>query len=173
MSTASNNTRFTGRVKWFNYKTGFGFITITDNERAGEDIFVHHSAIVVGTEQYRYLVQGEYVSFSLLEVTAEGSEHKVQATEVSGVFNGKLMCETRKELRESRPPRQPRKQTDRPTQQRQNRPRQQRSRAPQQSGSQAQGQEQTVEWKLVQTTRPQRNQRAQGQKRPQNPRKNA
>jgi len=159
MSTGSNSIQYTGRVKWFNYKVGFGFVTITDNERSGEDIFVHHSAIVVETEQYRYLVQGEYVSFYLLEV--EGNEHKVQATQVSGVFNGKLMCETRKELRDTRPPGQdshtPTKNTTRqprqPRQPRQSRqPRQNQNQDEQPTHSHA---EQTVEWKLVQTTKPQ------------------
>jgi cold shock CspA family protein len=35
--------RFTGRVKWFNNKAGYGFITATDGPNSGTDIFVHHS----------------------------------------------------------------------------------------------------------------------------------
>jgi len=50
--------RLVGRVKWFNNKAGYGFITVTDGDRAGRDIFVHHSDVVVGSEQYKYLVQG-------------------------------------------------------------------------------------------------------------------
>ena len=42
---------FTGRVKWFNNKAGYGFITITDGEKSGSDIFVHHSAIMITTQQ--------------------------------------------------------------------------------------------------------------------------
>ena len=34
-----------GRVKWFNNKAGYGFITISSDEQSGEDVFVHHSAI--------------------------------------------------------------------------------------------------------------------------------
>jgi len=91
---------FTGRVKWFNNKAGFGFITITDGERSGTDIFVHHSAIKVDSEQYKYLVQGEYVDMNLLRTT-EGP-HEFQASNVSGIKGGKLMCETRREFRTTR-----------------------------------------------------------------------
>ena len=51
-------------------------------------------------EQYRYLVQGEYVDFKLCAVSDEA--HKWQAGEVSGVDGEKLMCETRLESRATR-----------------------------------------------------------------------
>jgi len=86
--------RMLGRVKWFNNGAGYGFITVTDGQQSGSDIFVHHSAI--GAEnQYRYLVQGEYVEFELQ--TMQGGAHKFQAVSVSGVKGGELMCETRNE----------------------------------------------------------------------------
>ena len=44
-----------GRVKWFNNKAGYGFITVTSGEHEGSDVFIHHSAIEVAKEQYRYL----------------------------------------------------------------------------------------------------------------------
>jgi CspA family cold shock protein len=91
--------RLTGRVKWFNSKAGFGFITVSDGERAGTDIFVHHSAIIVESEQYKYLVQGEYVEFALI---SSNGEHQTQAGDVSGIKGGKLMCETRSEFRSAR-----------------------------------------------------------------------
>jgi CspA family cold shock protein len=56
-----------GRVKWFNNKAGYGFITVTDGPKSGTDIFVHHSAINVENQQYKYLVQGEYVEFHLVK----------------------------------------------------------------------------------------------------------
>ena len=92
--------RLVGRVKWFNNKAGYGFITVTDGDRAGSDIFVHHSGVVVSSEQYKYLVQGEYVSFMLLHTP--GSAHEYQAGDVSGINGGKLMCETRRDFRQSR-----------------------------------------------------------------------
>lgn len=98
-----STTRLTGRVKWFNNKTGFGFITaLTDSEgvKEGSDVFVHHSTIKVAQEQYRYLVQGEYVEF-LLSKTVDSSKHEFQASDVSGVKGGKLICETRWESRSS------------------------------------------------------------------------
>ena len=97
------STRLTGRVKWFNNKTGFGFITAlgdSDGVKDGIDVFVHHSTIKVAQEQYRYLVQGEYVEF-VLSKTADSSKHEFQAADVSGVKGGKLICETRWESRAS------------------------------------------------------------------------
>jgi hypothetical protein len=90
----SQPQRLLGQVKWFNNKAGYGFITVSDGEQAGKDIFTHFSSIgVSNTQQYKYLVQGEYVEFVLGKSTVEG--HEFQAVEVSGVKNGKLMCETR------------------------------------------------------------------------------
>jgi len=84
-----------GKVKWFNNRAGFGFVTSLDGEKKGDDIFVHHSGVVVSDEQYKYLVQGEYVSFDMKE--SNNSEHPFQAGNVKGVLGGKLMCETRME----------------------------------------------------------------------------
>jgi cold shock CspA family protein len=103
MSSTSETTSLVtllGRVKWFNNKAGYGFITVTDGVKSGSDVFVHHSSVVVSQEQYRYLVQGEYVTLKLVHCP-EGA-HEYQAGEVSGINGGKLMCETRNELKQSR-----------------------------------------------------------------------
>jgi cold shock protein len=105
MSSASSSVtsapvRLTGRVKWFNNKTGFGFISVVggnDQYKDASEVFVHHSAVTVSQEQYRYLVEGEYVEFSV--VTTETGDHKFQAGDVRGVKGGKLFCETRHEHR--------------------------------------------------------------------------
>jgi cold shock CspA family protein len=105
-SDTSASVRLTGRVKWFNNKTGFGFITIVGGNEQFKDaseIFAHHSAIKVSQEQYRYLVEGEYVEFSVSD-TASG-DHKFQAADVRGVKGGKLFCETRNEQRANGPTR--------------------------------------------------------------------
>lgn len=97
-SAASTSAKSLGRVKWFNNKTGYGFITRIEGDEI--DVFVHHSSVVVGSQQYKYLVEGEYVQFVLTESTSE--EHKHLATEVTGINGGKLMCETRNLNQESR-----------------------------------------------------------------------
>jgi len=49
---------YTGVVKWFNDKKGFGFIA---NDEGGEDVFVHFSAIV--SDGYKTLAEGQKVTF--------------------------------------------------------------------------------------------------------------
>jgi CspA family cold shock protein len=100
-AVSSSSERFTGRVKWFNNKAGYGFITVTDGAKSGTDVFVHHSSIKVDSEQYKYLVQGEYVDFALADTNGVG-EHEFQAGEVCGIKGGKLMCETRRDSRVAR-----------------------------------------------------------------------
>jgi CspA family cold shock protein len=97
VTPSASSTRETGRVKWFNNKSGYGFITRND---AQDDIFVHHSAITVEQEQYKYLVQGEYVEF--IVVSTNSGPHKYQASNVVGVSGGKLMCETKRDFKIAR-----------------------------------------------------------------------
>jgi len=85
-----------GRVKWFNPKKGYGFITVVEGSHVGEDIFVHHSEIQVSKEQFKYLVQGECVRFELQDAPEE-SEHKYVSVNVHGVYGGQLMCEINNE----------------------------------------------------------------------------
>ena len=94
--TETHETSITGRVKWFNNKAGYGFITITDGDKSGTDVFVHHTKVIVSSEQYKYLVQGEYVEFELSEMSND-EKHEFQASNVRGMQGGKLMCETRNE----------------------------------------------------------------------------
>jgi len=95
--TVFDGTRQIGRVKWFNNRAGFGFITMLEGEKKGEDVFTHHSGISVDTEQYKYLVQGEYVTFELR--ASDNTDHPYQAGKVKGVLEGMLMCETRTSMR--------------------------------------------------------------------------
>ena len=79
-----------GRVKWFNAKAGYGFATELEG---GKDVFVHHSGLKVLKEQFRYLVEGEYI-----EMEVEEKEGRLTGMRVSGIKGGKLMCETRSEI---------------------------------------------------------------------------
>jgi cold shock CspA family protein len=95
-------TLYVGRVKWFNNKAGYGFCTVVGQgtDRVGEDVFVHHTAVNVNSEQYKYLVQGEYVHFNLR--SSDSGSHPYQAANLTGLFGGWLMCETRNEQRQQR-----------------------------------------------------------------------
>ena len=97
-SNWSEETQYSGRVKWFNNKAGFGFITIVDGDKVGEDVFAHHSGVNVTGELYKYLVQGEYVHFHLR--VSDNNDHPYQAGDVTGLYGGKLMCETRFETKQ-------------------------------------------------------------------------
>ena len=90
-------TRLTGKVKWFNVQNGFGFITPLEPIENTQDIFVHHSSINVTGSQYRYLVEGEYVEFTLENVNSR--EHSFHAVDITGINRNTLMCETRNSSR--------------------------------------------------------------------------
>jgi CspA family cold shock protein len=91
--TETQSPRLTGKVKWFNNKAGYGFITIHDGENKDSDIFVHFTAIRVTNSQYKYLVQGEYVEFDRVKSTT--GPHEYKAADITGIKGGELMCETR------------------------------------------------------------------------------
>ena len=110
-AAANAAAKYTGRVKWFNNKFGYGFITVVSTDATasaaiGSDVFAHHSEIGVGEDQYRYLVQGEYVEFVVVK-TASGN-HEFQCSAIRGIHGGQLICETRHAAREqyktTRPP---------------------------------------------------------------------
>lgn len=98
VEAAQQETRnkHTGCVKWFNNKSGYGFVTLIDDgsELKGRDIFAHHSSIKATGDLYKYLVQGEYVEFNVQKMNSK-NEHEHQAVNITGIMNGDLMCETR------------------------------------------------------------------------------
>jgi len=52
---------YTGKVKWFDEKKGYGFIERED----GDDVFVHFSALQ--QEGFKTLEEGQEVEFEIVE----------------------------------------------------------------------------------------------------------
>jgi cold shock CspA family protein len=90
--TQEANQRYTGIVKWFDTKKGYGLITMLEAPYLDEIIFVHHTEIAVKLEQYRYLVTGEYIS--CVVANSVNKTVKLYATDIKGVLDGQVMCET-------------------------------------------------------------------------------
>lgn len=71
----SGKGRVSGRVKWFNWNKGFGFITL---EGTDEEVFVHQSNI--DSDGFRSLHENELVEFDLVI----GEDGKKKAFHVTG-----------------------------------------------------------------------------------------
>ena len=63
-----------GKVKWFNEKKGFGFVTPDDGSA---DLFVHHSNIV--GEGFRTLYEGQAVDYEVSQGRKGPEATNVQA----------------------------------------------------------------------------------------------
>jgi CspA family cold shock protein len=80
--------QYTGQCKWFNDLLGYGFVTICVGSDSGKDIFVHHTGIKPLNSNYRTLKKGEYLSFNIVN-----GINGLQATDVTGINGGPLMCD--------------------------------------------------------------------------------
>lgn len=61
VQTGGVELKKTGKVKWFNDSKGYGFI----EQEAGEDVFVHYSAIQ--EDGFKTLKEGQEVQFEVVE----------------------------------------------------------------------------------------------------------
>jgi CspA family cold shock protein len=80
--------KYTGQVKWFNDRLGYGFCTICGGPDKGKDVFVHHTGIRPANSNYKTLRKGEYVNFNLTN-----GHNGPQAVDVTGICGGSLMCD--------------------------------------------------------------------------------
>lgn len=97
-----SGTVLEGRVKWFNDRRGYGYITcISEGDYFNSDIFVHHTNIRPQESKYRSLYTNEYVQFHLGQADVAfdenenpvDSDYKHQATHVTGIAGGPLLCD--------------------------------------------------------------------------------
>ena len=95
-----SSDRITGSVKWFNNKAGYGFVTVKGGDHDGKDVFAHYSAIKVADDQFRYLVQGEYIEFDLTK--DDSGKHDFVVSNISGIKGGSLMCEVQRASEKNR-----------------------------------------------------------------------
>jgi CspA family cold shock protein len=61
-----------GKVKWWNNKSGFGFIS----QDQGQDVFVHHTDVV--GNGFKVLTPGEDVTFEIVSTDKGPKAEKVQ-----------------------------------------------------------------------------------------------
>jgi len=74
-----------GRVKWWDMKKGFGFLTPTDNTA---DVFVHQSEVV--SNSFRALSEGAHVEYKLRVEVQENGREQTKATEVTAPGGGPI-----------------------------------------------------------------------------------
>lgn len=97
--------RMFGKVKWFNRRYGFGYITtLTGSSNVRESVFASHTEIktsgeashnvAVWEELPTYLVAGEYVKFDI-ETGDDGRREAINIT--AGYDDERLMCELMRE----------------------------------------------------------------------------
>lgn len=93
MAEQVSETTHIGRIKWFNNKKGFGFLS---NCETNEDVFIHHSGIKLNEETlnsnvniFKTVIEGEYVSYQ----KKIDDENRSVAKNVTGVNGGPLLCE--------------------------------------------------------------------------------
>lgn len=97
METQTGIDKYMGQVKFFNKDRGFGFITVKPDTESPTDYFVHHTAIQPKTNCWNVLYKGEYVEFEIKE-----GQRGPQASVVTGLCNGTLMCDNEFEYRRRR-----------------------------------------------------------------------
>ena len=61
-----------GKVKWWNNKSGFGFIS----QDQGQDVFVHHTDVL--GDGFKVLTPGEEVTFDIVSTDKGPKAEKVQ-----------------------------------------------------------------------------------------------
>ena len=82
----TTQSRTLGRIKWFDNRKGYGFLTRLEDDL---DIFLHFSSITVREGVYKTLIEGEYVEFDL----KQDDNGKNIAVDITGPYRGPLLCE--------------------------------------------------------------------------------
>lgn len=96
--------KYIGQIKFFDKDRGFGFILRLEDKK---EFFVHFTAIKPTIQCWNVLYKGEYVEFSV----TEGSKGP-QASDVTGIQGGSLLCEHEFEYRRRRANRRRKKGSD-------------------------------------------------------------
>lgn len=78
----NKQTRVRGKVKWFNNKLGYGFISHRPKPNIENDIFVHWSNLMLPEHDFHTLFKDELVEFEIQKCL--NGPKSIQACRVSG-----------------------------------------------------------------------------------------
>ena len=81
-----------GSVTWFDNKKGYGFVKVLtpDQEKTGQDIFLHFSNIQVEEDEYKVVYPWEYIEF---DFSQKENDQGPSCVNVTGIYGGDLLTQ--------------------------------------------------------------------------------
>lgn len=92
----TDTPRFIGRVKFYNTRYGYGFIHGPLDVDDQSDIYFRHNGVSPSSTNFPItLYQGEYVEYELIQVQNDDPAKSTIASNITGLYGGPLMMDSR------------------------------------------------------------------------------